>query len=442
MERPGFKDNKFLDDGINFSNSIEEAERASALIRSDLHKAGAIYSVKKSEWSPTQKIQWLGFVWDSSIGRISIADHRIDKISSTCITLLSNSQCHIKSLASFVGQIISTLFVTGNIAKLMTKFSQQKIASEDNWQAVFSLDDNIRNEVIFWRDNIKRLNNWFCKSKIKPSIICSVYSDASDSGCGAVISSVDSISARLFSSEERLSHSTKRELLGGLHALQSFLPKIRGSFVKLHLDNQSSARIIECGSMKKDLHSLAIDIFELCFENNIELTVEWIPRSENEAADLASRFANIVDVDDWQISHSFFSILDAKWGPITLDAFANSYNTKTKRFYSLFHSPNCEGVNAFSFDWSQELCLLVPPISVVGKVLNHLLLCKAKGVLVVPEWRSSYFYPILMKDFYQYVKQSLTVKGNNVLTHGHNKNSLLGSSSFQGNILALLIDCS
>ena len=438
----GLKTIKFLDDGINFSNNVEEAKRESALIRADLHRAGAIYSVKKSEWVPTQKVQWLGYVWDSSIGHISIADHRIEKIISTCTSLLSNSQCHIKSLASFVGQIISTLFITGNIAKLMTRFSQQRIASEDNWDSVFCLDEDIKNELIFWRDNIKRLNNWFCKGMSKPSIVRSVYSDASDSGCGAVLMSEDSISARLFSPEERLFHSTRRELLGGLHALQSFLPSIRGSFVKLHLDNQSSARIIECGSMKKDLHAISIEIFELCFENKIELSVEWIPRLENEAADLASRSANILDVDDWQITPNFFSIIDRKWGPITIDAFANSYNTKTKRFYSLFHSPHCEGVNAFAYDWSQEMCLLVPPVSVVGKVLNHLLLCKAKAVLVVPDWKSSYFYPLIMKDYRDFVKDSLTAKGIKVLIHGHNKNSLLGSNSFQGNILAFLIDCS
>ena len=165
-------------------------------------------------------------------------------------------------------------------------------------------------ELQFWKDNINRLNNLFCKGPNKPSIIKVISSDASDSGCGALLSNSGTFSARVFSQEEKGFHSTKRELIGGLHALESCLPHISDSFVKIQLDNQSSARIIECGSMKEDLHHLAMSIFELCFKNQIVLEVEWIPRDENEAADLASRIANVVDVDDWQLTPSFFSILN------------------------------------------------------------------------------------------------------------------------------------
>ena len=193
--------------------------------------------------------------------------------------------------------------------------------------------------------------------------------------------------------------------------------------------------------MKQDLHQIAIDIYELCFQNGIELELEWIPRERNEAADLASRVANIVDVDDWQISSSFFGILNKMWGPLSLDAFANSYNKKLDRYYSLFHSPGCEGVNAFAYDWSSEFCLLVPPVSVVGKALNHLRLCQAKAVLVVPEWTSSYFWPLLMRDFRRCIRQTLIAKGDKVLSHGHNTNSLLGSKAFKGNVVAMLVDC-
>ena len=437
----GLKAIMFLDDGINFSSSYEEGEAESELIKADLQKAGAIYSIKKSQWVPKQQIQWVGFNWDSNRGHLSIAEHRVEKILSTSSSLLSAPTCHVKALASFVGQVISTMQVTGNMAKLMTRFCQQKIAFGGTWEDSILLEEPIINEIKFWQSNIIRLNNWFCKGLNKPSIIKVVSSDASDSGCGAVCSVSGLISARLFSPEERLSHSTKRELLGGLHALESFLPVIQQSFVKLRLDNQSSARIIDSGSMKEDLHAIAIDIFELCFKNGIELELEWIPRECNEAADLASRTANIVDIDDWQITPAFFSILNNMWGPLSIDAFANSHNKNLDRFYSFFHSPGCEGVNAFAYDWSKEFCLIVPPISVVGKALNHLKLCRAKAVLVVPEWPSSYFWPILLRDFRNCIIQTFTARGDKVLCHGFNTNSLLGSKVFKGNVKAFLINC-
>ena len=142
---------------------------------------------------------------------------------------------------------------------------------------------------------------------------------------------------RLFSEEERSKHSTFRELVAVSHAIKSFLPKISHSKVKLLVDNQSAARIIDVGSMKPQLHSIALEIFFTCLRNGISLAVQWIPRSLNEAADSASREASMVDTDDWQITRQFLSVLDRKWGPLSIDCFANYYNKKVDRFFSLFN---------------------------------------------------------------------------------------------------------
>ena len=67
-------------------------------------------------------------------------------------------------------------------------------------------------------------------------------------------------------------------------------------------------------------------------------------------------------------------------------------------------------------------------------------LCKAKGVLVVPFWPSAAYWPLLIRDYRHNIKDFIKVKGNKVLRHGFNTNSLLGSNEFQGYMLALLID--
>jgi ABC-type multidrug transport system permease subunit len=61
---------------------------------------------------------------------------------------------------------------------------------------------------------------------------------------------------------------------------------------------------------------------------------------------------------------------------------------------------------------------------------------------VVPCWLSSYFWPVIINDFGSYIEDILKVKGNKVLIHGLNKNSLLGSNEFNGYVLALKLDCS
>ena len=52
-------------------------------------------------------------------------------------------------------------------------------------------------------------------------------------------------------------------------------------------------------------------------------------------------------------------------------------------------------MDAFIYDWSQYFGLYVSPIILVSRVLKKMENCKAKGILVLPEWRSAYFWPLL-----------------------------------------------
>ena len=62
-------------------------------------------------------------------------------------------------------------------------------------------------------------------------------------------------------------------------------------------------------------------------------------------------------------------------------------------------------------------------------------------MLVAPKWPSSHFWPLLMKEFYSYIKDVRVFKGNKVLIHGLNKNSLLGAEYFQGDIIVVALNC-
>ena len=432
---------KFLDDGICFSDSDEKSEEASLHIRKDLFRAGAFWSVKKSTWTPLKQCEWLGYIWDSEIFTLAGAPHRISKIKESCTKLLSLHSCHVKKLASFTGQIVSLFEVVGNCSRLTTRCSQIAIASAPTWDSQISLTAEIHSEIRFWSDHIDTLNNKCFIIQQPPSSINIIESDASSSGCGSLLNASEK-ALRLFSTFERSLHSTFRELIAVAHALHSFLPKIKHSKVKLFVDNKSAVRILDVGSMKSELHDIAMDVFFLCIKNGISLEAEWIPRDLNEAADAASREAAIVDTDDWGISQRFFSILDSKWGPLTIDCFSNDYNAKLNRFYSLFNSPGSAGVDAFSFNWHDENCLLVPPVCVVGAALHHLKLCKGKGVLVAPFWPSAAYWPLLLNDFNRFIVDHILVKGKNVLVQGFNTNSLLGSSEFLGRMVAMRLDCS
>ena len=118
--------------------------------------------------------------------------------------------------------------------------------------------------------------------------------------------------------------------------LLSYVAQLKHKRVKIFTDNQGAARIVAIGSSKTDLQALAMDIFNLCLVNDIVLEAQWIPRSLNERADLLSRF---VHKDDWSINPAVFRVVDAKWGPHTIDRFASHYNAQVPKFNSKFVSP-------------------------------------------------------------------------------------------------------
>ena len=109
-------------------------------------------------------------------------------------------------------------------------------------------------------------------------------------------------------------------------------------------DNRYIPSIIRSGSMKRDLHQLALSIFKIVIRNSIDLQIDWIPRSFNDHADAISR---IIDFDDWGVSLEFFNYIDHIWGPHTVDCFANFNSaslpgsipvigTRTQRVWMLF----------------------------------------------------------------------------------------------------------
>ena len=106
------------------------------------------------------------------------------------------------------------------------------------------------------------------------------------------------------------------------------------------------------------------------------------------------------------------------WGPLNVDCFASYYNAKLPRFFSRFWNPGTAGVDAFAQNWSNENCLLVPPVVLIPSVLRHLYSCKGKGALVCPWWSSFPFWPLLWSCYRVWIKGGFTVHGSQVLQLG------------------------
>ena len=138
--------------------------------------------------------------------------------------------------------------------------------------------------------------------------------------------------------------------------------------------------------------------------------------------------------------------LERKWGKFSIDLFADSDNNKCDRFCSKYCSPGCFRVDAFSFDWSEEFCYIVPPVYLIPKAIKHFLASRgrAKGVLIVPYWPSAVFWPYLIKRegiFKDFVKEAIFYTDSRFfVSQGEYKGSVLGDRKLIIPFYVLLIE--
>ena len=341
----GVKIALFLDDGWIIEHVLHECKQVAREIRSDLNKAGFITNDEKSVWQPCQSITWLGLIWNTSTVTICITEQRHASITNTIENIFRKKfYVSARETASLVGKIISAGTVFGKISRIMTRYCSIAVAAAQDWDSKFVLDDYSTRELTFWRENIQRIN----VKKIDSLPVTSnyvIYSDANATGCGAHFDlNGEQICHKQWTMLEQGKSSTWRELSAIEFALESFLSMLKGSYIKWFSDSQTACRIVQVGSMRKDLHIIAIRIFQLCVDHHIELDIQWIPRTEIEKADYISR---MIDIDDWQITQSCSNYLDSVWGKHTVDCFANYYNKKISRFFSWHWNPDCAGVDFF-----------------------------------------------------------------------------------------------
>jgi len=57
----GLKAIVYLDDGVVAVKGKDKAAHESAIVRKDLERAGFVVNIDKSQWIPSQEIEWLGF---------------------------------------------------------------------------------------------------------------------------------------------------------------------------------------------------------------------------------------------------------------------------------------------------------------------------------------------------------------------------------------------
>ena len=150
-----------------------------------LTKLGFIIQPIKSFLKPTQIIKILGFIINSISMRIYLTKKKVEKIINMCTGLLSKNEHTIRYVAKVVGTLVAT-FPAVKFGPLyyrnidMCKNAALK-KSKGNFSATMTLNEESKNEIWWWIQNIATAYNDIYNSI--PST--SIETDASKTGWGA-----------------------------------------------------------------------------------------------------------------------------------------------------------------------------------------------------------------------------------------------------------------
>jgi hypothetical protein len=427
----------YIDDGFITAQDEQILIKHAKIVKDDLTSAGFIINDKKSFWKPSKNVKWLGFELNSAKNTFIIPEDKIARTRSAAIRNLSHSHaCSARELAKTVGKICSFFHALGPVVYILTKDSSKWIAEKENWSNKSAITFKVQNELRFWIRNLGHMITQPLEPISEFSHI--IYSDASGTGCGAFIQGEPEANmVHHWTETEKLASSTWREAQAVVLFLEVHASRFKGSNLKWYTDNQGVPSVIKKGSMKEDLNLCAMQILQTCLAHKINVSIDWVPRTLNVEADELSK---IIDQDDWQIQPHIFKFMNNKFGPFSIDLFASNLSHQTQKFYSKYWCQGTSGVDAFAFDWGKETCWVVPPPVLIPRVLRHMQSCQAEGVMIIPRWQSSVFWPLLHNgESWSFGISVLLEYKNpkNFFKRGPYGNEVFTENNFQSNVLIL-----
>ena len=270
--------------------------------------------------------------------------------------------------------------------KLKIRSLYRLLSTRTSWSDTLMLDEASVSELDWW---ICYIDEWNGKPvKIKP-VECQIFTDASDSGWGAVWNGQEA--SGVWNPEFMELSINYRELLAVFFAIQTFSPDIQGKSVQIMCDNVTAvAYINNLGGPGPLLTELAEAIWALVWEQGLTLQARHLAGATNVWADYLSRLPLHYE---WKLHPALFSMIDNAWGYHTVDRFACLATTQLPRYNSRYHDPMSEGVDALAQqNWGSENNYVNPPFRLINKVLDIVVAQQAVATLIAPKWPNKPWY--------------------------------------------------
>lgn len=385
----------YLDDWLTLAATQSLCRTHSRLVMDWTSELGFLINHSKSDLHPSQSFVYLGMSFDTVAYTVAPTSARLDALTSRIARLSARRTVTLRHLCQLLGTMesLSPLLPLGRVFK---RPLQREVALRSSKPPVYSqvitLGPWFLAAVSQWLDPV-----WL-RTPVPiqpPAPQVFLFTDASKTGWGAHLDLLET--SGLWSPQESLLHINLLEMEAVRLSLLQFAPTLRGKSVLLHGDNTVCLAYLknQGGTHSTSLSLKAEQILLWCFQQNILLSVQFIPGKLNSLADLLSRRDQILPTE-WTISHKALLPLWSHWFTPLVDLFATRYSKRLPLYVSPFHDPMAFGKDAFALPWSGLQAYAYPPTALVTRVLAKYAQERPTLLLVAPFWPTAAWFPELV----------------------------------------------
>ena len=335
-------------------------------------------------------MEHLGFILNSTDMTVSLTSKKKISLLAKCIEVINCKAPSIRAVAELIGILVSSFTGVefGHLhyrqLELEKVLALKRVAGD--YEKHFFLSERAKAEIQWWIVNVNSELRHIEHGKM----LFTLTTDASTEVWGAVFESIldgdpQSTGGR-WTLEEKKAHINKLELKAGMLGLQTFCSGIYKVHVKIYLDNTTAVAYINHmgGSHSEQCNTFAQDIWEFCRQRNLWITAAHLPGHFN-----VSRMFD--DKTEWKLNTNVFQEIVSTFVVPEIDLFASRLNYQLKPYVAWAPDPE------FTLDWSNFMFYAFPPFSILGQVLRKIEYDRAKGILVLPNWQTQAWFPLLRR---------------------------------------------
>jgi hypothetical protein len=253
------------------------AKHAIFIVCGVLHRLGYTLGLPKCIFLPTQRMEFLGMIIDSTRQSFIVPKRKVDSFSILREHILNSPNVDVKTLKRFSDLAIPA-------AKIYTIEVNRCISQAVKCSRLVQIDRFLREELEHWIF----LDNWhgFSSWRKERHLQLVLASDASHYKWGASVTVEKGKSVNMGdfweAGDKRAIHVKERDAL--LRVLKAVENKIKDHRVDAYVDYKALISVWERhGRKDPKLNRIVKELYQMMFENNVDLKLIYIPSKDNPA---------------------------------------------------------------------------------------------------------------------------------------------------------------